>query len=248
MQTVKIALVETTTGKMTDGKDWAKYTLTTEDGSKASGFDKNLAKVKQGDTIEWEIELKGKYTNIKEWKLVMAAPPVTGSQEGIKDLPEKKQPSTETPDIRLSIESQKRADIIAQCWMAGKLKDDDFLVAKLKKWLSYLLLGEEIGAKSVIVPPTLEQKALIDEVYGEEKPKTSTGGKGSSPPITEAMLRTINADAAKMKYTSPELSALVKHAYGLDDLHGLTVANGNALLAMISRGEKAPEEEEDIPF
>lgn len=94
--------------------------------------------------------------------------------------------------------------------------------------------------KAVIVPPTTEQKARIDEVYGEEKPDEKPKVNKPSPPITAPMLATINSNATKMKYSSPELSALVKHAYEVDDLHGLNVEQGKSLLGMIERGEKAP--------
>ncbi len=38
---------------------------------------------------------------------------------------------------RASIESQKRADIIANLWIAGKIKDDDLLVKQMRSWLAF---------------------------------------------------------------------------------------------------------------
>ncbi len=98
----------------------------------------------------------------------------------------------------------------------------------------------------VIAPETAEQKERIDSIYGKEPGEKVTGEPGkpvakASPAITTPMLAKINTDAQKMHYAGPELSALVKHAYGVDDLHLLTVAQGNSLIEMISRGEKAPE-------
>ncbi len=100
--------------------------------------------------------------------------------------------------------------------------------------------------KAVIAPQSEAIKKEIDSIYGPEPGEKVTGEPGkpvakASPAITTPMLAKINTDAQKMHYAGPELSALVKHAYGVDDLHLLTVAQGNSLIEMISRGEKAPE-------
>jgi hypothetical protein len=44
----------------------------------------------------------------------------------------------DSPEKMASIENQKRADLICQLWIAGKIVDNDPLVVKAKAWLSLL--------------------------------------------------------------------------------------------------------------
>ncbi len=44
-------------------------------GAKMSGFDNTLKSLQPGDVIEAELEVKGKYTNIKEFKMISKATP-----------------------------------------------------------------------------------------------------------------------------------------------------------------------------
>lgn len=132
MQRVKIADIEVTKGKGEKG-DWTKTTVVAEDGGRFSGFDTKLANLTKGSVIDIEPEIKGKYINIKEWKIIseaVAGQPIAVSSAGGW------QARQDSPETRASIESQKRADIIMQGWIAGKLKDDDPLVAQMKSWLS----------------------------------------------------------------------------------------------------------------
>ena len=72
MQRVKIADIEVTKGKGEKG-DWTKTTVVAEDGGRFSGFDTKLANLTKGSVIDIEPEIKGKYINIKEWKMVSEA-------------------------------------------------------------------------------------------------------------------------------------------------------------------------------
>jgi len=53
------------------------FVVITMDGAKMSSFDTKLGDLKPGAVLEVELQVKGKYTNIKEWKLVNAAPAST---------------------------------------------------------------------------------------------------------------------------------------------------------------------------
>ena len=79
---------------------------------------------------------------------------------------------------RESIENQKRADIIANLWIAGKVKDDDPLVAIMKSWLGVNSTVQEtstsVPEKVTSVPKkvTTAQKTATS-VQDTEQPKTN---------------------------------------------------------------------------
>ncbi len=74
MQQIKIAQIDVKEGDNKKGH-WVNYLITGEDKSKAGTFDHAAASLKVGDIIEVEIELSGKYANIKSFKKVSATPP-----------------------------------------------------------------------------------------------------------------------------------------------------------------------------
>ncbi len=69
MQKIKIASIEVKEGEK-DGKPWKRFLITSDDKSLVSTFDSAASSLKAGDTIEAEIELKGKYANIKSFKVL----------------------------------------------------------------------------------------------------------------------------------------------------------------------------------
>ncbi len=73
MQKITIKDISIKTGTNDKG-DWKLTNITGADGAKFSSFDHKAAELKAGDTIEAEIEIKGKNNNIKEWKLISSAP------------------------------------------------------------------------------------------------------------------------------------------------------------------------------
>jgi len=69
MQKIKIANIEVTEGDNDKGH-WSKYLIIGDDKTRVSSFDKGAASLKVGDTIEAEVEVKGKFTNLKSFKVV----------------------------------------------------------------------------------------------------------------------------------------------------------------------------------
>ena len=69
MQKITVADIHIKTGKSSKG-DWTNTTLTDESGGKFTSFDKQLSYLNTGAVIEAEVEIKGKFVNIKEWRLL----------------------------------------------------------------------------------------------------------------------------------------------------------------------------------
>ena len=104
-QKIKIRNIETKEGDNAKGH-WQNFIITGEDGSKTSTFDTSASVLKEGDTIEAEIEMKGKYANIKSFKVIEHGVPLLKPDTGGK---------TETKDpTRKSIERQKSLDFANQ--------------------------------------------------------------------------------------------------------------------------------------
>lgn len=72
MQKIKIAHIEIKEGD-NDRGHWQNFIITGEDKAKVSTFDHSAASLKVGDTIEAEIELKGKFANLKSFQMVQKA-------------------------------------------------------------------------------------------------------------------------------------------------------------------------------
>ena len=68
-QQIKIDGIDIKEGDNQKGH-WVNYIITGDDKTKVSTFDHQAASLKVGDTIEAEIELKGKYANIKSFKVL----------------------------------------------------------------------------------------------------------------------------------------------------------------------------------
>ena len=121
-QTIKIASVEVTEGNKKDGSPWKKYTVVGEDDSKLSTFDSKASSLSGGDTIEADIEVKGKFTNIVSFKLLSKgiAKPETRPEPKPEPMPPDKWADKDRI-TRRSIERQKSADIAFEYF-----KDRDF--------------------------------------------------------------------------------------------------------------------------
>ncbi len=89
MQKIKIVKIEVKEGDNDKGH-WRNFIFTGEDKSKVNIFEPNNAglkpsEVREGDTIEAEIELKGKYTNLTSFTVVEhseVSKPVKEQQQG----------------------------------------------------------------------------------------------------------------------------------------------------------------------
>lgn len=119
-QVIKISRIEVKEGNNARGP-WTNYIITGEDNVKASTFDKKAAALKVGTTIEAELELKGKFTNIKSFEVVGYEVIGHGSPPLKPDIvqPPAAVVSDEI-DKRQSIESQVAAKIGAEL-MAAKI-------------------------------------------------------------------------------------------------------------------------------
>ncbi len=72
-QKITVKDIITTEGDK-DGKHWKKFDVHTTDGVTLSSFDNTVSNLHPGDVAEVEVELKGKYTNLKAFKVLSAAP------------------------------------------------------------------------------------------------------------------------------------------------------------------------------
>ena len=69
MQNIKVKKINSKSGTNKKGQ-WTSFIVVAEDGAEFTSFDTKLSGVKSGSILSVELEVKGKYTNIKEWKLV----------------------------------------------------------------------------------------------------------------------------------------------------------------------------------
>ena len=123
---IKIKTGVTKTGAKA-GDPWELIIIVGDDGSEFTTFDKAAKEVGIGGIIELEPVIKAGKTNFTKFTIKKKgqapAPSVT---------------SEETPVKRQSIEDQNRAGHITTLWIAGKIKDEDQLVTKLRAWLDKL--------------------------------------------------------------------------------------------------------------
>lgn len=119
--------------------DWVNTQITPTEGRKWTGFIDGLASLKEGDVIditEYEEGTGNKYNKILKYEKA-AAGPVSSSETGKPDMTNEMWAETQKIE-RDSIENQTRAERITELWIAGKIKDDDQLISKLKDWLNKL--------------------------------------------------------------------------------------------------------------
>jgi hypothetical protein len=145
VQKIKIVKLEIGTTKNND----PFYTVFDDAGAKYSGFGA-APDCKEGDTIDAEVEVKGKYNNLKNVKVV-------GRGAGAPEPARK----PESPDARnSSIEAQSAAHDVTTLWAAGKLQDTDIEVRKLRAYLRSKISNDPI----VISTPEIKaaMQAAVD--------------------------------------------------------------------------------------
>lgn len=69
MQNIEVKEITSKSGTNKNG-NWTQFTILTKDGAKFSTFDTKFEEIKPGSILAVELEANGKYTNIKEWKLI----------------------------------------------------------------------------------------------------------------------------------------------------------------------------------
>jgi hypothetical protein len=144
MQKITIAEV-----KPSDGEK--KPTVVTDTtGAKMSGFDTGLKILNAGDVIEAELEVKGKYTNIKSFTIVKKATQAeTASISSCRDA---------------SIEAQVAAKIGGELLAAGIITPSDQLGHMTLAW-SVHKLGSVGAAKQ---PDKTQGKPGVEELFPED--------------------------------------------------------------------------------
>jgi hypothetical protein len=119
------------------------------------------------------------FTDRKVTQIYIDGQPVGGRRGGYGD----------SPETRASIEAQKRADIIAQLWIAGKIKDDSPEVKKMRAWLM------EEPTKAPAPEKKAESKKEPEEIFPEEESRDDT-------PTTELLSRVAEAKGFKSDKTA----------------------------------------------
>lgn len=178
-QKIKIAAIEVKDGDNAKGH-WRNFIFTGDDKAKASMFEPNSAGLKPselavGDVIEAEIELKGKFANIKSFAILEH-----------KDLPSKpdiRRSDTKSDDARgESIEAQVAVKVITELRVANALTDQSPEYQVMLAWCRKRL--------GLIQPPIPLDPPAVKKLSPETpEPLTSPGGEGSSSKtMTTAML------------------------------------------------------------
>lgn len=132
-------------------KDGSKsfWALIDSDDGEFTTFDSSIATVKPGDVIEAEIVVKGKYANIKEFKIIAKEKPpeVAQSKE-----PQERQRQGRSPDERESIEAQTALKGAVEL-MTNKIIDLEHPVSKA----AFAWTLRRLGAEDIF-PETRKQK------------------------------------------------------------------------------------------
>lgn len=151
MQIVNVTDIKMKTGVTKTGTKagdpWELIIIIGDDGSEFTTFDKAAKEVGIGGIIELEPVIKAGKTNFTKFTI---------KKKGQAPVPSVTTSSEETPVKRQSIEDQNRAGHITNLWIAGKIKDDDSLVKKLRTWLDKI--GTPVAEKKVDAAPEKDEK------------------------------------------------------------------------------------------
>lgn len=149
MQTIKVKDVEVKTGEK-NGTAWTKYTIHGEDGSQVATFNANASSLKSGDTINAEVVVEGKYTNLKSFSKVggtapVAPPRVVPIDEVEKIFADKPKPSLPSGNKDKEIREAVAVKAVVEMAGNGCLNMDDPIDARLlkavKQWCTDALSG-----------------------------------------------------------------------------------------------------------
>jgi hypothetical protein len=171
MQKIIIKEISFKTGTNDKG-EWKLTQITGADGAKFASFDHHASELKAGDTIEAEIEIKGKNNNIKSFKVIENTAPIAT----LKHVEDKMSPSQWAEKDRI-----ERASIEAQTAFKGiielatyradlKFNGPDKFSEVLNRALDWAM--EKLGGKPVTAPtPQKEAVKQPDTVKTtEDKP------------------------------------------------------------------------------
>ncbi len=136
--------------KTADGKELSYFTFTTK------FFPIIQAKGElDGDVETSQREYDGNtYTDRKLVEVYKDGQPVGGEKKGWQPRGGK-----DSPEKRASIEAQKAVEIGANLWIAGKIKDDDMLVERLRMWCL-----SRLGVDKPLPTPVTQQAQSTPEI------------------------------------------------------------------------------------
>lgn len=171
MQNITIADINIKTGTGEKG-DWVNTQITDEAGARYSSFDTKLSKLNKGAVIEAEIEVKGKYLNIKSWNLISEGSPPSASGNG-PDQMSKEDWAMKAALERISIERQNATTNVCNLIIAGKVGIDDALGKKVLNYLANKLSGVTSSATqpAPTTSPAPTTKKQVDKDVDELWPK-----------------------------------------------------------------------------
>lgn len=213
MQKIKIASIETKEGDNPKGH-WISYIFTGEDKAKFSMFEPNNAGLKPsglavGDTIDAEIEVKGKFNNLKSFTLIEHGSPIASPAAG--------QSKGGDPQ-RWQDSPEKRASIEAQAAWYGVV---NLLVGKVIDLNNPLAQRALVWAESKLLPlPSIASSPII------------TGGKvearkASAPPAVVTKTVAPARDPATIRTIGDLRTALLKD-FGIQPKEQLVELNLNS--------------------
>ena len=161
-QKFKIASIEIKEGTNARG-DWKSFIITGEDKSKVSTFDSAAGSLKAGDTIEAEIEVKGKFTNLKSFKVI----------EHGAARPSPKPPS---PDREQSIEQSVAVKAVVELVGYKAIPLNHPLFRATLDWLWEKLLPDSVKSPP-IEPEKSTGRPVADKSGGNLLPAFKTGAE-----------------------------------------------------------------------
>lgn len=183
MQKITVKSIELTTGTNEKG-EWVKTQITSQDGAKMSSFDKKASELKEGDIIEGEIEVKGKYTNLKEWKFISSAPANPMPQSNSKMTQE--QWAEKDRIERSSIEAQVAFKGIVELISTNPDASEPRLVNAYHLALEWAIkkLGGEPYKETIVnkEKPAQKSTTVPEEIFPDEERKEKTENKIPATP------------------------------------------------------------------
>ncbi len=233
-------------------KDGSKtfYILTDSKGGNFSSFESLMA-LKPGTTIEAEIEVSGKYANLKEFKVI--------EQVAVPQPPaEEKKPwqvRADSPEQRASIEAQVAAKIVAELIIAQQRDWNDELGMALYSWLKEKLgvkpFFQEKVAPAIAKPVESQPEASIapsssGRTAGFEPAKSDSSPGGATKPFNLKEFTATQAILAEQGMTKWVYNNLLMRLSEMTGLQLKTVAAGLMKLSEEQRNALVAELNEDF--
>ena len=207
-QKINIAEIKIIEGDNEKGH-WKRYTIIGNDKTVLNTFDTSASSLKVGDIIDAELELKGKYINIKSFQISghsttsletehdTSRPKVAGQTD--------KNGQGQSIDIqRQSIETQVAIKTIAGLRIADKLTDDSLEYQGVLKWCRERIGVDKTTIKSETIPTITDtqRKQLVDQAR-------AVWGKEGDQKLLDLMLKSYNANATA-KLTTAQFDHLIE--------------------------------------